>query len=336
VLDHSAVDCVHNFAMCGYCDLCTGYFEPESNALNSGAENQLCPVGAIKRTFIEEPYFEYEIGPRAVHWLWKMREGLLRLRQRLAAVAGLPRPLPQLQRVFHRRRLPVAGVQARVRQRSVHPQAARGPRMTRRLGSVLTVVLMLLCGMANAEERFPPPDFTDHQLPTTIVPDVPSVVYDYVDLAALAVGLSLASYFALVRRSRRGLFLLTIVSLAWFGFWRKGCVCPIGAIQDVTLAVCDPTYAVAWTIVAFFALPLVFTLFFGRTFCAAICPLGAVQELGRGRPVRVPVWLEHTLACWPTFIWAPRCCSPPRARRLSSAATTRSWPSSAIAAASTC
>jgi electron transport complex protein RnfB len=61
VLDESAVKCVHSFVMCGYCDLCTGYFEPEPNALNSGAENQLCPTGAIQREFIEEPYHEYTI-----------------------------------------------------------------------------------------------------------------------------------------------------------------------------------------------------------------------------------------------------------------------------------
>ena len=61
VLDPSAVKCVHSFAMCGYCELCTGYFEPEPNALNSGAENQLCPTGAIKRQFIEDPYHEYTI-----------------------------------------------------------------------------------------------------------------------------------------------------------------------------------------------------------------------------------------------------------------------------------
>ena len=67
VLDPSAVKCVHKFAMCGYCDLCTGYFEPEPNALNSGAENQLCPTGAIVRTFIEDPYFEYTIDkPRCI------------------------------------------------------------------------------------------------------------------------------------------------------------------------------------------------------------------------------------------------------------------------------
>ena len=61
VLDDSAVKCVHSFPMCGYCDLCTGYFRPSPIALNSGAENQLCPTGAIRRTFVEEPYFEYTI-----------------------------------------------------------------------------------------------------------------------------------------------------------------------------------------------------------------------------------------------------------------------------------
>ena len=61
VLDESAVKCVNTFEMCGYCDLCTGYFEPEPIALDSGAENQLCPTGAIVRKLIEDPYFEYTI-----------------------------------------------------------------------------------------------------------------------------------------------------------------------------------------------------------------------------------------------------------------------------------
>ena len=61
VLDRSAVKCVHDFVMCGYCELCTGYFEPENDELTTAAENQLCPTGAIKRKFIEDPYYEYEI-----------------------------------------------------------------------------------------------------------------------------------------------------------------------------------------------------------------------------------------------------------------------------------
>lgn len=61
VLGPSAVKCVHTFAMCGYCQLCTGFFEPQPNALDTAAENQLCPVGAIKRRFVEDPYYEYTI-----------------------------------------------------------------------------------------------------------------------------------------------------------------------------------------------------------------------------------------------------------------------------------
>ena len=55
VLEQSAVKCVHSFDMCGYCQLCTGYFEPQPNKLNTAAENQLCPTGAILRSFIEDP-----------------------------------------------------------------------------------------------------------------------------------------------------------------------------------------------------------------------------------------------------------------------------------------
>lgn len=62
VLELSAVKCVHSFEMCGYCQLCTGYFEPQPNKLNTAAENQLCPTGAIFRTFIEDPYYEYTIN----------------------------------------------------------------------------------------------------------------------------------------------------------------------------------------------------------------------------------------------------------------------------------
>jgi len=61
VLTPSAVKCVHAFAMCGYCRLCTGYFPPDAAELNTGAENQLCPTGAIQRSFVEDPYYQYTI-----------------------------------------------------------------------------------------------------------------------------------------------------------------------------------------------------------------------------------------------------------------------------------
>ena len=167
------------------------------------------------------------------------------------------------------------------------------------LSTVVLGMLLAGAGAALGAERFPPPDFTDHKLPQTVVTPARSELWNYLDVAALAVGLALASYLALVRRSRRGLLVLTLVSLAWLGFWRKGCVCPIGAIQNVSLALAEPSYAIPFAVVVFFTLPLVFTLFFGRTFCAAVCPLGAVQELVAVRPVKVPGWVEHTLGLLP-------------------------------------
>jgi NosR/NirI family transcriptional regulator, nitrous oxide reductase regulator len=153
---------------------------------------------------------------------------------------------------------------------------------------------------ASAADLIPVPEFTNHVIPERQVPATrPDRLGphrgEYLDLAALTLGLSLASYFALRRRSRRGLFLLSIASLVWLGFWRKGCVCPIGAIQNVALAIFDPTCWAPATVLVWFTLPLVFTLFFGRTFCAAVCPLGAVQELVAVRPVKVPTWLDQSL-----------------------------------------
>ena len=75
VLEQSAVKCVHAFALCGYCNLCTGYFEPQPNALTTAAENLLCPTGAIKRTYIEDPYYEYTIDEKLCIGCAKCVEG---------------------------------------------------------------------------------------------------------------------------------------------------------------------------------------------------------------------------------------------------------------------
>ena len=64
VLEESAVKCYQMYAMCGYCKLCTGFFDAAPSALHTGAENQLCPTGAIIRTFIEDPYYEYKIDQK--------------------------------------------------------------------------------------------------------------------------------------------------------------------------------------------------------------------------------------------------------------------------------
>jgi polyferredoxin len=157
---------------------------------------------------------------------------------------------------------------------------------------------MGVCGMAFAtEQRFPPPEFTEthHQVPHEQYPAPSAAALQYLDVAVLFVALCLATFLALKLRSRNAVFALMVACLVYFGFWRKGCVCPIGAIQNVTLALADASYTVPLVVLAYFLLPLVFTVFFGRSFCAAVCPLGAIQDAVVVRPVHVPHWLAAGL-----------------------------------------
>jgi len=158
-------------------------------------------------------------------------------------------------------------------------------------------VFLLLCSAALAVERFPPPDFveTAHQIPSPTIPHPRQNIYEYIDVIVLLAALGLSSYLVLKKRSRRAIFALMVFSLIYFGFWRKGCVCSIGSIQNIALSFFDHNYTVPITVAAFFLLPLVFTLFFGRTFCAAVCPLGALQDLVVLRPISIPTWLENGL-----------------------------------------
>ncbi len=77
VLNISAVKCFHNHAMCGYCELCTGYFLPEADlgSLTTAADMQICPTAAIARTFIEEPSYEYTIDQELCIGCGKCVEG---------------------------------------------------------------------------------------------------------------------------------------------------------------------------------------------------------------------------------------------------------------------
>ena len=154
----------------------------------------------------------------------------------------------------------------------------------------------LVVNYSAAQDLLARPEIAGHETPTTLFPEPRATGLEYLDVVLLAAALSLASYLALGKRSRRGLFLLAVASLAYFGFWRNGCVCSIGSIQNVALAAFDSSYTVSAAIVAFFALPLLFTVFFGRTFCAAVCPLGAIQELVTLRPIKVPTWADHALS----------------------------------------
>lgn len=154
--------------------------------------------------------------------------------------------------------------------------------------------------LSQVQERFPKPDFqSGYVRPDLLTPAPRAAVWEYLDIFVLVVALSLATYFAHKQRSRRNIFLLMVFSLIYFGFYRKGCVCSVGAVQNVSYALFNPAYIIPVSVIVFFVLPLVFTLFYGRTFCAAVCPLGAIQDAVVLKPVNVPQWLATLLGVFP-------------------------------------
>jgi hypothetical protein len=116
------------------------------------------------------------------------------------------------------------------------------------------------------------------------------------DLALLAAALGTSVWIVLSRRNRRWLIALTIACLAYFGFYREGCVCPIGSIQNVVVALTEPHYRIPIVVTATFFLPLLVAAFFGRAFCGGVCALGAIQELVVLKPVQVPRRLDRALS----------------------------------------
>jgi NosR/NirI family nitrous oxide reductase transcriptional regulator len=163
--------------------------------------------------------------------------------------------------------------------------------------TVFAMGLLVPCLSARGELRFPPPEFeSGYKFPEmSPLPGARPVLHEYVDAGLLVVALLLASYLVLRWRSRRAIFALMIAALFYFGFVRDGCLCPVGAIQNVTLTAFDSTYAIPLAAAAFFVIPLVFTLFNGRVFCGAVCPLGAIQDAVLIHPIKVPRWLESGL-----------------------------------------
>lgn len=154
-----------------------------------------------------------------------------------------------------------------------------------------------------AQDRFPRPEFeSGHVYPTNQMPAPRAQVWEYIDVLVLIGALLMTAWLALRKRSRQGLIWMSVFSLAYFGFYRQGCICAVGSVQNVSLALFNTGYSIPLTALLFFIIPLLFALAFGRVFCAGVCPLGAIQELTGLKPVKLPKSVELTLALVP-FIY---------------------------------
>ena len=96
-----------------------------------------------------------------------------------------------------------------------------------------------LAGVADAADpnRFPPPEFSGDKTLPTMEQQAPRADWlNYLDVFVLVAGLSVGSWLLLKTRSKKGMTWLGIFSLGYFGFFRDGCVCAIGSIQNVAKA----------------------------------------------------------------------------------------------------
>lgn len=153
--------------------------------------------------------------------------------------------------------------------------------------------------LAQSADKFPRPEFTNGYKEPSITRPLPrSVIMEWVDVGVLILALAAAAYYSLKQVSRKAIFVLSVGSVLYFGFYREGCVCPIGAIQNVAQGL-SGNYVLPLTVILFFLIPLLFALFFGRVFCASVCPLGAAQEMVIIKPIKVPKGVKHFLSLIP-------------------------------------
>jgi polyferredoxin len=119
--------------------------------------------------------------------------------------------------------------------------------------------------------------------------------FGILDVVLLAGAMGASVWIVVQRRKRTWLVALSAASLAYFGFYREGCVCPIGSIQNVAVSLADPGYKIPIVVTATFFLPLLAAVFYGRAFCGGACALGAIQELVVVKPLQVPRRLDQAL-----------------------------------------
>ena len=149
-----------------------------------------------------------------------------------------------------------------------------------------------------AQNRFPKPDFeSGYQYPDLYYHTPNELLWEVLDVVML-LALLLTATWAIYKR-RKPMIWVSVVSVLYFGFFREGCVCSVGSIQNVVLSLADGTYSMPWNVLLFFLLPVVFALIFGRVFCSGVCPIGALQELVNVRNGKMNKAVEAVLGLLP-------------------------------------
>ena len=144
----------------------------------------------------------------------------------------------------------------------------------------LAGIALLFTIAAKAQNRFPKPDFeSGYQYPDAHYPIPNEALWTTVDIILLVLMMCIVAWAVIKKRTRKPVMWVSVISVAYFGFFRSGCVCSIGSVQNISLALVDNTYVMPISVLLFFILPIIFAFLFGRVFCAGVCPFGALQEL---------------------------------------------------------
>jgi len=172
--------------------------------------------------------------------------------------------------------------------------------LKKKLPYLILVLMLIWHTVLIAQDRFPRPEFeSGYEYPADQLPLHRAVWLEYFDVGVLVAALLLSTWLALKKRSRQGLVWVAVFSMAYFGFYREGCICAVGSVQNVALALFNSDYSIPLTALLFFLIPLIFAIAFGRVFCAGVCPLGAIQELTGFKPVKLPKTVESVMAAIP-------------------------------------
>ena len=148
------------------------------------------------------------------------------------------------------------------------------------------------CGEYPAQLAEKADTYRENYVPVEYYP--PAELLSWIDLGVLALFLmaGILSVAKIRWFGTRFKICAAILALGYFGLFRGGCVCPVGAVANISLGLRYPEL-VGTAVAILFLLPLAASLVAGRVFCSFGCPLGAVQSLcGRWSSGRTfPRWL---------------------------------------------
>ena len=124
----------------------------------------------------------------------------------------------------------------------------------------------------------------------------------WADLGMLAAVLLTGGVMVWRQAHYRRLWIPGMIALLYFGLLRGGCICPVGAVANLSIGLRHPERVGVSTGLVFL-LPLAVAFVMGRVFCAAGRPIGALQDLLGGTRTRpIPQSLLRWLNPLPVLV----------------------------------